>query len=110
MQVLRGSAFLLSALTSFDHHHVGDYGLIVEDHVCYGSVNNDLDIPLMDEDTKRNMDFVGDFKKTRKYVSKFLERFPHLVICIQLISSQSAAKSHFLHLFGSLPLCNFKCF
>ena len=63
MQVPRGSAFLLSALTSFGH--VGDYGLIVEDYVCYGSVNNDLDIPLVDEDTKRNIDFVGDFKKTR---------------------------------------------
>ena len=56
---------------------------------------NDLGVTLVYEDTKtfskRNMDFVGDFKKTRKYLSDLLEQFPYLVIYIQLISSQRDA-------------------
>ena len=65
--------------------------MIVEDYDCYGCVNNDLGVTLVYEDTKTNMDFVGDFKKTRKYLSKLLEQFPYLVIYIQLISSQRDA-------------------
>ena len=73
------------------HHHVGDYGLIVEDYDCYGSVNNDLGVTLVYKDTKRNNDFVCDFKKTRKYLSNLLEQFPYLLIYIQSISSQRDA-------------------
>ena len=48
------------------HHHVGDYDLVVEDYDCNGNVDDydDLCVTLVNKNTKRNMDFVGDFKKT----------------------------------------------
>ena len=54
------------------HHHVGDDGLVVEDYDCDGNVDDDddLSVTLVYKDTKRNMDFVCDFKKTRKYLFK----------------------------------------
>ena len=69
----------------FDHHVGGD-GLVVEDYDCDGNVDDDddddLGVTLVYKDTKRHMDFVGDTKKTRKYISELLQRFPHLVIYI----------------------------
>ena len=58
----------------FDHHVGGD-GLVVEDYDCDGcdvDVDDDLGVTLVH---KRNMDFVGDIKKTRKYISKLLQHF-----------------------------------
>ena len=57
------------------HHHVGDDGFVVEDYDCDGNVgdDDDLGVTLVFKDTKRNMDFVSDFKKTRKYLYELLE-------------------------------------
>ena len=48
-------------------------GLVVEDYDCDGNVvdDDDLGVTLVYKDT--NMDFVCDFKKTRKYLSTLLE-------------------------------------
>ena len=52
------------------HHHVGDDGFVVEDYDCDGNVgdDDDLGVTLVFKDTKRNMDFVSDFKKTGKHL------------------------------------------
>ena len=58
-------------------------GLVVEDYDCGDyDYDDDLGVTLVYKDTKRNIYFVGDFKKTRKYLSELLERFPHLVMYI----------------------------
>ena len=46
--------------------------MVVEDYDCDGNVDDDddLSVTLVYKDTKRNMDFVCDFKKTRKYLFK----------------------------------------
>ena len=52
----------------FGHHHhdVGDDGLVVEDYDCDGNDDDDddLSVTLVYKDSKSNMDFVCDFKKT----------------------------------------------
>ena len=61
----------------FDHHVGGD-GLGVEDYDCDGcdvDDDDDLGVTLVYKDSKRNMDFVSDIKKTRKYISKLLQNF-----------------------------------
>ena len=56
----------------YHHHHVGDDGLVVEDYDWDGNVDDDddLGVTLVYKDSNRNMDFVCDFKKTRKYFFK----------------------------------------
>ena len=51
------------------HHHVGD-GFVVGDYDCDDNVidDSDLGVTLVYKDTKRNVDFVGDFENTRKSV------------------------------------------
>ena len=46
--------------------------MVVEDYDCGGNVDDDddLSVTLVYKDTERNMNFVCDFKKTGKYLSK----------------------------------------
>ena len=57
------------------HHHVGGDGSVAEDYDFDGNVvgDDDLGVTLVFKDTKRNMDFLCDFKKTRKYSSELLK-------------------------------------
>ena len=62
------------------HHHDGDDSLIVD---FDGNVDDDddLGVTLVYKDTKRNMDFVGDFKETRNIYLNFLKDFLKVFFC-----------------------------
>ena len=44
------------------HHQVGEDGFVVEDYDCDGNVDDDddLGVTMVHQDTKINMDYVGD--------------------------------------------------